>query len=156
MSGSSNRYSSVTASGRGDGVSHAGGWEDPCWGWVLFSSCVVAVLRCPHCCSLLSSQFLLTFSPCSLLTFLCVFSSGRKLRGKAFYFVNGKVFCEEDFLVSTQLTLVLAHLILPTDTQPFCPAALPIFHTASCLALLLPLYAGPAPDMVAAHMWCWK
>lgn len=35
------------------------------------------------------------FSPC-----LCLFSLGRKLRGKAFYFVNGKVFCEEDFLVS--------------------------------------------------------
>lgn len=44
---------------------------------------------CFHC----TLAFL--FSSC-----LCIFPLGRKLRGKAFYFVNGKVFCEEDFLVS--------------------------------------------------------
>lgn len=45
-------------------------------------------------------------------------SSGRRLRGKAFYNVNGKVYCEEDFLVSYNIC---------------CPCMPPYAHAFMCM-----------------------
>lgn len=45
-----------------------------------------------------STTYLL-FIVCFLIKCFPFSCAGRRLRGKAFYYVGGKVFCEEDFLV---------------------------------------------------------
>lgn len=42
--------------------------------------------------------------------FICC-SCGRALRGKAFYNVHGKVYCEEDYLVSFEMCSIIVHIL---------------------------------------------
>lgn len=92
--------------------------KNVCVGWSFlykpgFAHCDTVKLKyvpSPNCCQKVGGTQL-----CDILLFvghtiefrtwicrfhLLCFFSGRRLRGKAFYNVNGKVYCEEDFLVS--------------------------------------------------------
>ncbi|XDV28600.1 hypothetical protein PO909_031838 [Leuciscus waleckii] len=68
----------------------------------------------------------------------CYSSKGRRLRGKAFYNVNGKVYCEEDFLYSgfqqtAEKCFVCGHLIMEMEGLDGVPFTVDVEDNIYCV-----------------------